>query len=94
MYDRGKYIVGSIVSRVTGAENDAAICFSELVGHDDIAPVFKTIVSAGFFVLHVDKNAPCGITVAPYGKSTSLNTIARLDTDVQYIMRALGLDPM
>ena len=90
MYSNGKYIVGEISSEY-GLDTLTAICFNEVVGHKEVAPIFKEIYGAGFFVVEAHEDGELRSRV--YGKSIGLGVESRGEKDSKQVDRALGLNP-
>lgn len=91
MYSKGKYIVGE-VDTACGMSMMSAVCFSEALGHIDVAKLFSEIHGAGFFNVNIDADGQQYATA--YGKSVGLGIESRGEQDSKQIDRALGLNPL
>ena len=83
MDSEGKFITGEITSS-HGMPIATAVCFSNVVEHIAVAPVFSEIWGAGFFTAHD------GVVIAT-GKSLGLGIESRGSKDERMICMALGL---
>ena len=90
MYSKGKYIVGEVKSS-HGMTVLSAICFNEVVGHNDVARLFDTIHGAGFFNVNINDDGQRYSSA--YGESVGIGIKSRGEQDSKQIDRALGLDP-
>lgn len=71
MFNKSKYVVGIL------AGDEAALVFSELLTHRDVARVFQRVISAGF--CHYSESDGC---VKVYGESISLGIKSRPEDEI------------
>lgn len=80
---QSKYITGE--AKTEYGTIATAVCFSEVLGHADVARLFEEVWGAGFFYIN-----DAGKVVA-YGKSVGLNVVSRESKDARMIEKALCL---
>jgi len=80
---QAKYITGEAYTEYGTIAT--AICFGEVIGHADVARLFKEVWGAGFF--YIDE---MGVVTA-YGKSVGLGVESRESKDARMIEKALVL---
>lgn len=81
---QAKYITGEV--KTVFGPIATAICFGEVLSHDQFARMFDEIWGAGFFYISDD-----GTSAVVHGHSVSLNAKSRGEQDVNMINKALGL---